>query len=251
MWNNPSSSGVFSGAVKDIITACLACGPFHCWRHPPPAERDAQEKPGKRPVGREGRAVHSAGSVSFSSSLTCQATFLEPGSGRRASGGPHGVNPGALGGIASTSGVKDPRVLQKGGVKTEVCFKGGTPKYGVSEVWAWRAHCLCTERLQITCLHMVSPLPDFLTHFPLAPIQVLCSTSSLFLHCSEGLCVRPLISRNYKWISVSQKTFSLLLLLMSTFYYSDPAYLFPPTSNPSWSFSIAPSEHPFFPSSSQ
>ena len=45
------------------------------------------------------------------------------------------MNPGALGGIASTSGVKDPRVLQKGGVKTEVCFKVGTPKYGVSEVW--------------------------------------------------------------------------------------------------------------------
>lgn len=125
-----------------------------------------------------------AGSVSFSSSLTCQAMFLEPGSGHRALGGPHSMNPGALGGIASTSGVKDPRVLQKGGVKTKVCLKGGTPKYGVSEVWAWRAHCLCTVRLQITCLHMVSLLPDFLTHFPLTPIQVLCSTSSLFLHCS-------------------------------------------------------------------
>ena len=65
-----------------------------------------------------------------------------------------------------------------------VCFKGGTLKYGVSEVWAWRAHCLCTVRLQIACLHMVSLLPDFLMHFPLTPIQVLCSTSSLFLQCS-------------------------------------------------------------------
>ena len=52
----------------------------------PPTERDAQERPGKRPVGGEGRTVHLAGSVSFSPSLTCQAMFLEPGSGHGASG---------------------------------------------------------------------------------------------------------------------------------------------------------------------
>lgn len=99
-----------------------------------------------------------------------------------------GMNPGALGGIDSTYGVKGPRVLQKGEMKTEVSFKEGTPKCGagtgVPLAWGWRTHCLSTMRLQDTSLHMVSLLPDFLMHFPLTPIRVLCSTSSLFLQCN-------------------------------------------------------------------
>ena len=141
-------------------------------------------------------------------------------------------------------------MLQKGGVKTAVCFKGGTLKYGVSEVWAWRAHCLCTVRLQIACLHMVSLLPDFLMHFPLTPIQVLCSTSSLFLQCSF-LCQA---SDN----QVLQVNFCLQEHLFPSSSSSSEYFLFFRSSllilsftKPSRSFPTASSEHPFFPPSSQ
>ena len=229
MQNTPSSGGVSFGAVEGLITGCLACGLFHCCWHP-----------ATHRAGRAGEARQEAcGRRRENSPLGRKRLFLTqpdlPGHVPGARVWPWGLRmtsqyeSWSFGGIDSTSGLKDPRVLQKGGwrlwsVSREGLSSMGSVKFGpgghtACVQWDYKLHVFTWYHCSLISW-CTSLWPPFRSCVPPA----LCSFNAVS-------CARPLISRYYKWISVSKNTFFLLLLLLSTFYSSDPAYLFPLSSN--------------------